>query len=64
MWAASPIAGESGLAVLHLQLDQRALRSKQCASFTGVRATYRTRAGETGTVVARDVNRFRASTDC
>ena len=56
MWAVSPIAGESGLTVLHLQLDERALRSKKGASFSGVRATYRTRAGETGSVVVPPVD--------
>lgn len=64
MWTWSPAAGETGLAVLHIVLDEKALHSVQGASFSGVRATYRTADGESGSVAVRARSTFRARPTC
>ena len=64
MWTWSPAQGETGLAVLHIVLDEKALHSRRGASFSGVRATYRTVDGETGSVAVRDRSVYRARPSC
>ena len=64
MWTWSPSAGETGLAVLHVVLDEQALHSRAGASFSGVRARYRTVDGETGSVAVRSRATFRSRAGC
>jgi hypothetical protein len=55
---------ETGLVVLHLKLDEKALDSPAGATFDGVTARYHTADGETGTVSIDDRNKFRAQGRC
>ncbi|GAA1125065.1 hypothetical protein [Nocardioides aquiterrae] len=64
MWTWSPAEGETGLVVLHLVLDEKALHSKQGASFSGIRATYRTADGAAGSVAVPAQATFRARARC
>jgi hypothetical protein len=60
LWAWSPAEGESGLGVLHIRVDDRAIGTPEGASFDGVTATYRTVSGDAGSVSLRTPNTFRA----